>query len=82
MIPFIAALLSGIAIDVLGVICFHFTDRNKAFLAALTNTLLTAGILFVFVNVSKHTSIAIPYLLGIFIGGLIGVRLKEWLEGL
>ena len=80
MSHYMAALLSGIFIDVLGVLCFHLTARNKAYSAAFVNTVLTGCILFVFIDVTRNVGLAVPYLLGIFIGGVIGVKLKAYLE--
>jgi len=80
VIRVLAALLSGIAVDVLATLVFHFTDKNKAMLAATTNVLVTACALWVFVDVSKEHLIAVPYLIGIWVGGIIGVKLKVYLE--
>lgn len=76
----IAAFTSGVAVDVLSTLVFHYTAKNKAFAAASVNTLVYAGILFVFVDVGRDNSLAIPYLMGIFVGGLLGIWIKKKLE--
>jgi hypothetical protein len=80
LIHIIAALVSGIVVDVLATLVFHFTDKNRALAATNTNVLLQGLVLFVFVDVSKDPVIAIPYLVGIWIGGIIGIKLKLMLE--
>lgn len=76
----IAAFVSGIAVDVLSTLVFHYTAKNKAFAAASVNTLVYAGILFVFVDVGRDNTLAIPYLTGIFVGGILGIWIKKRLE--
>jgi len=76
----LAAFLSGIAVDVMATLTFHYTDKNRAFMAATVNTAVTACVLYVFVDVTKDNILAIPYLTGIWLGGILGVRLKVYLE--
>lgn len=80
MIRFIPPLLSGVGVDLLATLVFYFTAQNKAFWAATTNTVLTGCILYVFVDISKDNVLAIPYLAGIWIGGILGIELKKKLE--
>ena len=67
-------------VDVLATLVFHYTNKNKAIKAATFNTVLTGCVLYVFVDVSKDYRLAIPYLLGIWIGGILGIRTKVYLE--
>jgi uncharacterized membrane protein YfcA len=76
----LAAFCSGVAVDVLATMVFHYTNQNKAVMAATTNVLVTGCVLFVFVDVSKDPWVAIPYLIGIWVGGILGVALKKRLE--
>lgn len=80
MMHLVAAFMSGVVVDVLATMVFHFTDKNRALAATNTNVLLTGLVLFVFVDVSKDPIIAIPYLTGIWVGGIIGIYLKVKLE--
>lgn len=80
MIHLLAAFLSGVAVDVLATMVFHYTNKNKAVMAATTNMVVTACVLYVFVDVTKDPMQAIPYLAGIWIGGIVGVALKRRLE--
>lgn len=80
MIRVLAAFLSGVAVDVLATLVFHYTNKNKAVLAATTNVILTACVLYVFVDVTKDPMQAIPYLIGIWVGGILGIALKKHLE--
>lgn len=77
---FLAAFLSGVAVDVLATLVFHYTSKNKGLAASTINTALQACWLFVFVDVSKEPIMAAPYLLGIFVGGLVGIWVKVRLE--
>lgn len=77
----VAALLSGIAVDVLATMVFHYTAQNRAVMAATVNVLVTACVLYIFVDVNRDATIAVPYLTGIWIGGILGVALKKHLEG-
>lgn len=76
----IAAFVSGVLVDVLATLVFHYTAQNRAVAAATVNVLVCAGVLFVFVDVGKNHTLAIPYLVGIWIGGLLGIKLKVFLE--
>jgi hypothetical protein len=76
----VAPFVSGLTIDVLGTLVFHYTNKNRAVAAASVNTLLQGLWVFVFVDVSDDHIRAIPYLLGIWIGGLIGIAFKKKLE--
>lgn len=76
----IAAFASGVAVDVLSTLVFYYTAKNKALAAASVNTVVYAGILFVFVDVGRDNALAIPYLIGIFVGGLLGIWIKKKLE--
>jgi len=80
MIHLLASFLSGIAVDMLSTLLFHYVDKNRGLAAANTNVVLTACWLYVFVDVSKDYTLAIPYLLGIWVGGLLGIRMKAYLE--
>lgn len=80
MMHLVGAMVSGVVVDVLATLVFHFTDRNRALAATNTNVLLTGLVLFVFVDVSKEHYLAIPYLFGIWIGGIVGIKLKVLLE--
>ena len=80
IVHILAALLSGITIDVLATLVFHYTDKNKSIRAATINAAMHACELFFFIDVSKDNKIAIPYLIGIWIGGIIGVKIKVYLE--
>jgi predicted membrane channel-forming protein YqfA (hemolysin III family) len=74
------AFLSGITVDVLATIVFHYTNKNRAVMAASVNVVVIACSLFVFVDVTKDNSLAIPYLAGIWVGGILGVKIKVLLE--
>jgi uncharacterized membrane protein YfcA len=76
----LAALGSGIAVDVLATLVFHYTNQNRAVMAATTNVAVTGCVLYVFVDVNRDVMIAVPYLIGIWIGGIIGIWLKKRLE--
>lgn len=80
MLRMVAALISGIAVDVLATMVFHYTNKNRALMAANFNVLLTACFLYIFVDVSKDPYVAIPYLMGIWIGGIVGILVKKQLE--
>ena len=68
--------------DVLATMVFHYTNKNRAVMAANINVLVYACSLYVFVDVAKDHAVAIPYLLGIWVGGILGVQLKKRLEKL
>lgn len=74
------AFLSGVTVDVLATLVFHYTNQNRAIAAANVNALLTGLVLFVFVDVSKDNFLAVPYLFGIWVGGIVGIALKVRLE--
>jgi intracellular septation protein A len=80
MTHLLAAFLSGVAVDVLATLVFHYTNKNKAVMAASVNVVLTACVLYIFVDVSKDPMQAIPYLIGIWVGGILGIALKKHLE--
>lgn len=74
------ALLSGITVDILATLVFHYTNKNQGVMAANVNVIVVACSLFVFVDVTKNNSLAVPYLAGIWIGGVFGVKIKMYLE--
>lgn len=76
----IAAFLSGLCLDVLTTLVFHYTNINRTYHAATINVLANACIIFVFVDISANHSLAFPYLGGIWIGGILGIALKKKLE--
>lgn len=76
----LAAFLSGFAIDILTTLVFHYTNANKGWQAASIGVVANACVLFVFVDITKDHTLAVPYLLGVFIGGIIGIRIKQRLE--
>jgi predicted membrane channel-forming protein YqfA (hemolysin III family) len=80
MIHGLAAFLSGVAVDVLATMVFHYTNKNRAMMAANFNVVVIACSLFVFVDVAKDHALAIPYLIVIWVGGIVGVKLKVKLE--
>lgn len=80
MIAYVAAFVSGMVVDVLATMVFHYTNKNRAIAAANVNVILTGLVLYVFVDVSKDNILAIPYLIGIWVGGIIGIYLKVKLE--
>jgi hypothetical protein len=76
----LAVFAYGFFVDVLSTLAFSFTQRNRVFLAALSTTagygLALAGI----VDVTKDPAAAWPYLSGIFVGGVVGVFIKQRIE--
>jgi len=80
MIHFIAAFLSGMAGDMLAVLDFHYTNKNKAVASAIVSMLISGAVLFVFVDVSQNPILALPYLAGVGLGAFLGVMLKKRLE--
>lgn len=80
MIRMIAAFCSGVMVDILATMVFHYTNKNKAVMAANINVMVIACSLYVFVDVTKQHTMAIPYLIGIWVGGIVGVKLKVLLE--
>lgn len=80
MIHWVAAFLSGLTVDVLATMVFHYTNKNRAIMAANINVMVIACSLYVFVDVTKNHTMAIPYLIGIWVGGIVGVKLKVFLE--
>jgi uncharacterized membrane protein YfcA len=72
--------MSGLTVDILATMVFHYTNKNRAVMAANVNVIVVACSLFIFVDATKDSSIAIPYLIGIWIGGIIGVKMKVYLE--
>jgi uncharacterized membrane protein YfcA len=80
MIHLLASFLSGIAVDMLSTLLFHYVDKNRGLAAANTNVILTGCWLYVFVDVSKDFTLAIPYLIGIWVGGILGTKVKKRLE--
>jgi len=77
---FIATFLSGVAVDAAATLVFHYTNKNQAVMAATINTALTACVLYVFLDVTKEPIQAVPYLVGIWVGGILGIALKKRLE--
>ena len=75
-----AAFVSGFLVDILATLVFHYTAINKAYHAATFNVLVNGCILFVFVDVSSNHTLAYPYLIGLWIGGVVGVEVKKRLE--
>ena len=80
MLRAIAAFASGIVVDILATLVFHYTNKNRAVMAANVNVILTACVLYVFIDISKERFMAIPYLTGIWLGGIIGITMKKRLE--
>jgi len=80
MLRFLGPFLSGVGVDLMATLVFYLTAQNRTLLAATMNTLLTGCVLYVFVDISKDTALAMPYLVGIFIGGVLGMELKKRLE--
>ena len=76
----IFAFVSGCVVDAMHTACFYATQNNKAFLAGTTAALAQLLAIFVFVEVTRDISIAVPYVLGVWISGTIGVRIKARLE--
>jgi hypothetical protein len=76
----LAAFLSGVIVDLLSTLLFHYVDKNRGLAAANTNVVLTGCWLYVFIDVSKDYSLAIPYLSGIWVGGILGIIVKKRLE--
>jgi hypothetical protein len=72
--------VSGVAIDVLATLVFHYTSQNRPFYASTLNTVLSACFIYVFVDITKDNWIAVPYLMGIWVGGMIGMTIKKKLE--
>lgn len=70
----------GFFVDLLSTLAFSFTQRNRIFWASASTTagygLALAGI----VDVTKDANMAVPYLLGIFVGGIVGVFIKQRME--
>jgi len=80
MLRFLSPFLSGVGVDLAATLVFYFTAQNKTLLSATMNTLLTACVLYVFVDISKDPALAVPYLVGIWLGGILGMELKKRLE--
>lgn len=76
----LGALVFGMAIDGLATLTFHYTQQSRAFAGATVNIVCQGLALFVFVDVSKNPIVAIPYLAGLWIGGVLGIKLKSHLE--
>lgn len=76
----IVAFISGVTIDVLATLVFHFTNKNKSLLASTFNAALSACFIYTFVDINKDNRIAVPYLIGIWVGGVVGMAMKKRLE--
>jgi hypothetical protein len=76
----LGAFTFGFTVDALATLVFHFTQRSKPYAAASVNVLCQGLALFVWVDVSKNYWIAMPYLAGLWLGGVVGVKLKARLE--
>ena len=70
----------GFAVDVLSTLTFSFTQRNRVLAAAVSNTACYGLALAGIVDITKDVHMAVPYLVGIFVGGVVGVKLKQWME--
>ena len=75
-----AAFASGVTIDVLATLVFHYTSQNRPLHASTLNTILSACFIYAFVDITKDNWIAVPYLAGIWVGGMVGMALKKKLE--
>lgn len=76
----LGAFTFGFTVDALATLVFHFTQRSKPYSAASVNVVCQGLALFVWVDVSKNYWIAMPYLAGLWLGGVVGVKLKAHLE--
>jgi hypothetical protein len=76
----LAAFLFGVISDTVSVMYFYATSKNRHFLAATLSTGIATGWLYIFVEITREISIGIPYLVGVWIGTVIGVKIKNWFE--
>lgn len=70
----------GFAVDILSTLTFSFTQRNRVLAAAVSNTACYGLALAGIVDVTKDVTLALPYLAGIFVGGVVGVLIKKRME--
>ena len=72
----------GVTIDVLSVLYSHYVIASRPFPVAIIGTAITACVLFGILNIVNTTLLMVPYLVGVFLGGFLGIKLKQKLERL
>lgn len=72
--------LFGFVIDISYVVWVRSVAKGRKILAGLSSLLITAPALFGYYSVFHNLWLSIPYLLGLFIGTVIGLFIHEKLE--
>lgn len=67
----------GMLIDVLAVFWQYYVAKSRPFIAATVGTTLTACGIFGYVNITAHHWMAVPYLMGIWCGAVLGILIKR-----
>ena len=70
----------GVILDVIIVMWMGYVEREKALMAAITGTMVTAIQLAGFVEASSGLRTALVFLCGVFFGQILGIRLKKRLD--
>ena len=69
-------IILGCMFDVLRVGWYWSTEHNKAWLAGLISAMIAGCSLLGVVEALEYRPNAIPYLIGIFLGSFLGVKLR------
>lgn len=73
----IQAFVLGFAIDLFYCLWFYATAANRYILGVFASVSLSACTLFGFINVYDTRILAIPYLLGLALGTIVGIFLQK-----
>ncbi len=72
--------LIGVTVDILSVLYSYYVIASRPFPVAIIGTCITACVLFGILNIVNTTLLMLPYLGGVFLGGFLGIKLKQRLE--
>ncbi len=67
----------GFLIDILYIAWMYSTQQNNYLLAVLSTVSISACSLFGFINVYDDRVLAVPYLIGLVLGTIVGIFLKK-----
>ena len=67
----------GALVDIVYVFWFHNVSINRPYQAAAASMLVTSFSLFGYVSVFEQHWLAVPYLLGVGTGVVVGIALKQ-----
>jgi uncharacterized membrane protein YfcA len=82
LLKIVLVFIIGVTIDILSVMYSYYVIASRPLPVAFIGTAITTCVLFGILNIVNSTLLMIPYLLGVFLGGFLGIKLKQKLERL